>query len=336
MKTMISMKQALVSMLVVFALPTMANTPVSVALDWTPNTNHVGLYVAQSKGWFEEAGLDVDILPYTDTSSGTLVAAGIADFGVLSAIGFYSQRATGANSTAVMAIVQHETGRLVFNGEREDIQRPADLNGKIYAGFGSAWENGLISTMIKNDGGKGEFDTVTLGTSAYEALANGRVDFTLEVNTWEGVNSMLLNRPRRAFTYADYGVPDQHTTFLGGNSTWLKNNPETARAFVQAAQRGYAFAANQPKEAAQILIDQTQGMLSNPELIHASMKAIVAGGFFQDAGEPVGLIDGDMFTNMTRFLFEAGILRDENASLLTKMPNVSTWYTNQYLSIKVD
>lgn len=314
------------------ALPASAQESLSVALDWTPNTNHVGLYVAHSKGWFEEAGLDVEILPYTDTSSGTLVAAGVAEFGILSAVGFHTQRATGADTSVVMAIVQHETGRLVFNGERDDIQRPSDLDGMIYAGFGSAWENALISTIIRNDGGAGEFDTVTLGTSAYEALANGRVDFTLEVSTWEGVNSVLLDRPQRAFRYADYGVPDQHTTFLGGNETWIANNPEATAAFVQAAQRGYAFAAENPDKAAEILIAETSGMLTNPDLVHASMRALVDGGYLQDVGEPFGLIDEVMFANITAFLFEAGIMLDGDGTPLEEMPDVSVWFTNEYLS----
>ena len=313
------------------ALPAVAQEKLSVALDWTPNTNHVGLYVAQSKGWFDDAGLDVDILPYTDTSSGTLVAAGVAEFGVLSAVGFHSQRAGGADMTAVMAVVQHETGRLVFNGNREDIQRPADLDGKIYAGFGSAWEEALISTIIRNDGGSGTFDTVTLGTSAYEALANGRVDFTLEVSTWEGVNSVLLDRPQRAFRYADYGVPDQHTTFLGGNGTWLAENPDAARSFVQAAQRGYEFAANNPAVAAEILIAETAGMMSNPALVRASMEALAEGEYLQDPGEPAGLIDVEMFNNITSFLFEAGIMRGEDGRPLSQMPDVSVWFTNEYL-----
>lgn len=314
------------------ALPASAEESLSVALDWTPNTNHVGLYVAEAKGWFEEAGLDVDILPYTDTSSGTLVASGVAEFGILSAVGFHSQRATGADMTVVMAIVQHETGRLVFNGEREDIKRPADLDGMTYAGFGSAWEEALISSIIANDGGEGTFDTVTLGTSAYEALANGSVDFTLEVSTWEGVNSVLLNRPQRAFRYADYGVPDQHTTFLGGNGTWLVENSQIAEAFVQAAQRGYAFAAENPAEATDILIEETSGMLTNPDLVRASMQALVEGGYLQDEGEPVGLIDGQMIANITTFLFEAGILRGEDGQPLETMPDVSTWFTNAYLA----
>jgi ABC-type nitrate/sulfonate/bicarbonate transport system substrate-binding protein len=325
------MKHILTAAIITLALPAAAQEKLSVALDWTPNTNHVGLYVAQAKGWFEEAGLDVDILPYTDTSSGTLVAAGVAEFGILSAVGFHTQRATGADMTAVMAVVQHETGRLVFNGERDDIQRPADLDGMIYAGFGSAWENALISSIIRNDGGTGTFDTVTLGTSAYEALANGSVDFTLEVSTWEGVNSVLLDRPQRAFRYADYGVPDQHTTFLGGNGTWLAANPETATAFVQAAQRGYAFAASAPQEAAEILIAQTAGMLSNPDLVRASMAALAAGNYLQEPGEPAGLIDDTKIANITTFLFDAGIMLGEDGRPLETMPDVTGWYTNDYL-----
>jgi ABC-type nitrate/sulfonate/bicarbonate transport system substrate-binding protein len=326
------MKRFLTAALFCAAMPAHADETISVALDWTPNTNHVGLYVAQAQGWFKEAGLDVDILPYTDTSSGTLVAAGVAEFGILSAVGFHSQRATGAEMTVVMAVVQHETGRLVFNGDREDIQHPTDLDGMIYAGFGSAWEEALISSIIRYDGGEGVFDTVTLGTSAYEALANRSVDFTLEVSTWEGVNSVLLDRPQRAFRYSDFGVPDQHTTFLGANSSWLSDNAESARAFVQAAQRGYAFAASNPEEAADILIAQTAGMLSNPELVRASMQALVEGGYLQDPGEPVGLIDAEMMRNISGFLFEAGILRDGDGDLLETRPDLSDWFTNEYLA----
>lgn len=328
------MKHMITAALLTFALPATAQEQLSVALDWTPNTNHVGLYVAQAKGWFEDAGLEVEILPYTDTSSGTLVASGVAEFGILSAVGFYNQRAAGAEMTAVMAIVQHETGRIVFKDAREDIQHPADLDGMTYAGFGSDWENALISTIIRNDGGAGVFDTVTLGTSAYEALANGSVDFTLEVSTWEGVNSTLLGQTQRDFRYADYGVPDQQTTFLGGNSRWLAQNPDTARAFVQAVQRGYAFAAHNPEAAADILIAETSSMLTNPDLVRASLEALVEGGYLQDPGEPVGLIDETMFANITEFLFQAGILRGEDGSVLDTQPDVTDWFTNSYLALE--
>jgi len=115
-----------------------------------------------------------------------------------------SAKAGGADLVALWTTMQHEAGRLVYNSDNPAITRPADLSGKTYAGFGSAWEDALIGTMIRNDGGEPVWDTVTLGTGAYEALATGAVEFTLEVATWDGVNSDLLGRKQSAFRYADY------------------------------------------------------------------------------------------------------------------------------------
>ncbi|NTG18509.1 ABC transporter substrate-binding protein [Agrobacterium rhizogenes] len=108
------------------AFATEAKT-VKIALDWTPNTNHIGLYVAQAKGYFKDSGLDVTILPYTDAPAGTLVSNQVADFGI-DDIGAYSQRAAGADVKSVYAIVQAETGRLIVSADRTDIKSPKDLD----------------------------------------------------------------------------------------------------------------------------------------------------------------------------------------------------------------
>lgn len=304
---------------------------VTVALDWTPNTNHIGLYVARDKGFYSEAGLDVEILPYGDTSAGALISNGVADFGVTGAIGFFTQRAAGADLKAVYAVVQSETGRLVFNGDRQDIQRPRDLDGKTYGGFGSNWENALIGTLIRNDGGEGKFETVTLGTSAYEALANGAVDFTLEVHTWEGVKAELEGRKQRAFRYADFGVPDQHTTFLASSNATLAAKPDAAKAFVQATRRGYAFAVENQDAAAAILVEANKDMLTDPALIRASLKALVDGHYLARTDGTVGTIDPAKIEAMGAFLFSAGILRDGNGSALATRPDFAGYATNQFL-----
>src|SRR5690348_2603514 len=57
-------------------------TTVTLALDWTPNTNHTGIYVAQQKGWFKDAGIDLKVVPYGSTAPETLIANHKADFGV--------------------------------------------------------------------------------------------------------------------------------------------------------------------------------------------------------------------------------------------------------------
>lgn len=305
--------------------------PVSMALDWTPNTNHVGLYVAEALGFYEEAGLDVTILPFTDTSASLLVSNGVADFGILGGTSLFMLGAAGADIVATFAVTQTETGRLVFNADREDIQRPRDLDGKIYAGFGSAWEDVLLGDIIRADGGKGEYETVTLGTSAYEALANGAVDFTMEVYTWEGVKAELEGVAQRRFRYDDYGVPDQHTTLIGSSSAYLEANPETARAFMAATLRGYSYAEEHPEEAAEILVAASDGMLTDPELVKGSMRALVDGHYLRSPDGAIGVMDPAKMEATLDYMFERGMLVDADGKALEERPEATRYFTNEFL-----
>src|SRR5258706_798256 len=82
--------------------------PFSVVLDWTPNTNHTGMYVALAKGWYKEQGLDVKILPYSSASTpDVLVSGGKADVGVSSAEGVIADAAAGAPVVSIAAIIAH-------------------------------------------------------------------------------------------------------------------------------------------------------------------------------------------------------------------------------------
>ncbi|TYR33231.1 ABC transporter substrate-binding protein [Mesorhizobium microcysteis] len=313
--------------------PVMAQpATVTMALDWTPNTNHIGLFVAEAKGFYDEAGIEVQILPYSDTSAATLVANHVADFGVIGSIGLFIQRAAGADLVATYALVQTETGRLVFNGDREDIQSPKDLDGKTYAGFGGGWEDVLLGTMIRYDGGRGEYETVTLGTSAYEALYNGAVDFTLEVYTWEGVKAERDGREQRAFRYADFGVPDQHTNFIGTTEAYLAAQPDTARAFISATQKGYAYAVEHPDEAAGILVAANPDAALDRDFVRASLQALIDGHYLRSAAGDVGTIDPAKMDAVGNFVFASGILRDADGKPLKDAPDFSTYYSTDYLS----
>jgi ABC-type nitrate/sulfonate/bicarbonate transport system substrate-binding protein len=309
-----------------------APAKVRIALDWTPNTNHIGIYVAKSKGFYEAAGLDVEILPYADTSAGTLVSNGVAEFGICGEIEIFMQRAAGGDVKMVYGIVQTETGRLIFKGGREDIKSPKDLDGKTYGGFGGAWEDAVISSMIRNDGGQGTFQTVTLGTSAYEAVDNGAVDFTLEVYTWEGIAAQLENRQLGRFHYSDYGVPDEQTTAIASSEAYLKANPDRARAFIQATRQGYAYSVDHPDEACDLLISGSNGALLNTELVKASQKALIDGHFLKSENGAIGTVDPTKAEAIGAFLIEHGILLDANGAALKEKPDFTTYYTNDLLS----
>lgn len=304
--------------------------PVTVALDWTPNTNHIGLHVAKAKRFYADAGVEVDILPYSDTSAGALVASRVADFGIVSSLGLFTQRSAGADLIAAYAIMQTETGRLVFNADRKDISSPRDLDGLTYGGFGSAWENALIGSIIRHDGGKGDYETVTLGTSAYEALANGAVDFTLEVYTWEGVKAELEGKKQRAFRYADFGVPDQHSNFIASSEAYLRENPQAASSFVAATRRGYEFAVDHPDEAAEILIAANKDVLTDPRLIRASLQALIDGNYFRSGEGIVGRIDPAKIDAIGTYLFAAGVLQDGDGKKVEERPDFARYFTNDF------
>ncbi|UCI24777.1 ABC transporter substrate-binding protein [Mesorhizobium sp. B2-8-5] len=304
---------------------------ITVALDWTVNTNHIGLFVARDKGFYRDAGIDVEILPYGDTGSGTLVANRVADFGISGSLGLFTQKSAGADLKAVYAVVQSETGRVVFNADRAAIKSPKNLDGLTYGGFGSAWENALLRTIIRHDGGKGDFSTVTLGTSAYDALANGSVDFTLEVSTWEGVEAELKGLKQRSFRYADYGVPDEHTTLIVSSNGFLSANPKAAAAFVKATRRGYAFAVDQALEAGELLIAANRDTLANPALIDASLKALNDGHFLKSANGAIGTMDKAKMEAMGGYLFASGILLDGNGKALKEKPDIEAYFSNGFL-----
>ncbi|GAA4521567.1 ABC transporter substrate-binding protein [Chelativorans composti] len=301
---------------------------VTVALDWMLNTNHVGIVVAKERGFYEKHGLDVEILPYSDTNSAALLASGASDFAYVATLAFLTARAANAEITALWVTMQRETGRLVYNSDNKAITRPADLSGKVYAGFGSDWEKALIGTMIRTDGGEPVWETVTLNTGAYESLAVGRVDFTLEVATWEGVNSQLLGRRQSWFNYADYGVPDQQNGYIATTARTLEEQPETVKAFMMATLAGYEWAADHPDEAAEILI--AAGDFPNPELVRGSLQVIVEGNYLRNGDWPVGKIDHSRLERMAKFLADNGVLKDRDGKVLGDPGNVRAWYNEEW------
>ena len=304
---------------------------IRVALDWTPNTNHTGLFVAQAEGWFAEAGLDVEFLPYNSTSPDTLVSAGAAEFGISFQDSFTFSKAAGADITSVMAVLQHWGSEIAVRADRADITSPADLDGAVYGGFGGPGEEPKMRAVIRGAGGRGEFSTVVLGTSAYEALYSGEVDFTEPFVAWEGVEAELRGEPLKTFRYTDFGFPDAYAVLLVGNTPWLQEHPEQADAFVAAAQRGYTLGADDPDRAARILLDANADVLTEPELVVRSQR-MLAERYLRDADGTVGTQTPEQWAGYSGFVFDSGVLTGPDGSPLAERPDFTTWFTNDHLA----
>ncbi len=111
----------------------------TLALDWTPNTNHTGFYVAQQSGWYADEAIDLQFIPYASANPETLVGAGQANCGISTEEGATFAIAAGEKEQSVMAILQHTASEIAVLASGP-ITRPRDMDGKVYAGFGSPQE----------------------------------------------------------------------------------------------------------------------------------------------------------------------------------------------------
>jgi ABC-type nitrate/sulfonate/bicarbonate transport system substrate-binding protein len=303
---------------------------VRLALDWTPNTNHTGFFVAKAKGYYKQAGINFKILPYSNAATDTLVGNGRAECGINFEDFMSIARVAGTKETSVMAILQRNPlALMVLSNSR--FKRPRDLDGTRYGATGLPGEKEIIQRIIKGDGGKGNIRFVTLSTAAYDAVYAKRVDFAAGFETWEVIEAKLRGIDLRIFPYSNYGVPDFYDVVLDCSDSWLQQNPAVAKRFLAATVKGWQFAAKNPDAAAKILIEQNPGAFTNPKLVYASAQLQVSKHYLTDSKGRVGCQTLAKWTAYPTFLFKAGVYKDADGKAVTTMPASAQFFTNKYL-----
>ena len=310
MKKVLALILALTMLLTLTACGGKEEETITFVLDWTPNTNHTGIYVALQKGWFEEAGLKVDVVQPPEGGSALLVASGKAQFAV-TAQDSIAPALTGENAmplTTVAAILQHNTSGIVSRAG-EGMDTPRGLEGHQYATWDSPVEKATIRQVMAADGG--DFDKVELipstVTDEVSALKSGDVDAIWIFYGWAGIACEVAGLPIDYFDFADFDpVLDFYTPIIVSNNDWLASNPETAKAFLAALSRGYEYAAENPKEAADILMEAAPELKSNAELVYRSQEYL-AGEYIADAAR-WGEIDPDRWGGYFTWLNDNGLM----------------------------
>ncbi|MBR2957255.1 MAG: ABC transporter substrate-binding protein [Clostridia bacterium] len=298
---------------------------ITIVLDWTPNTNHTGIFVAQANGYFEEAGLSVEIVQPPEDGAVALVASGKAQFGVsfqdTLAPAFIGESAMPV--TAVAAVIQHNTSGIISR-KGEGMHTPKGLEGKKYATWDLDVEKETIRDVMKADGGN--FDLVELipstVTDEVSALKSGSVDAIWVFYGWAGVACQTAGLETDYFEFADINpVFDYYTPVIIGNNAWLDTNPETAKAFVEALSKGYTFATENPEEAADILMEAAPELRSKSELVYASQEYLAA-EYIADSSK-WGEFDPERWAAFYNWLNENNLLEEKI--------NPDFGFTNDYL-----
>ncbi|KWW20067.1 ABC transporter substrate-binding protein [Peribacillus simplex] len=228
---------------------------VSVVLDWTPNTNHTGLYVAKEKGYFKEQGLDVDIIMPGEAGADKLVASGKSEFGVSYQEGITQARVQGVPIVSLAAVIQHNTSGFASPADK-NIKSPKDFEGKTYGGWGSPVEKAIMDSLMKKENADvNKVDIVNTGDADFFTSVKRDVDFAWIYYGWTGVEAELRNEKLNMIYLTDYSDKlDYYTPVLTTNEKLIKEDPETVKAFVHAASEGYQFAIDDPDAAADILM----------------------------------------------------------------------------------
>lgn len=298
---------------------------VKVILDWVPNTNHTGLYVAKDKGYFKEEGLDVEIIQPSEGGTASLIAAGKGEFGVS-----YQEEVTFARTAknplpikAIGAIIQHNTSGFAAP-KNKNIKTPKDFEGKTYGGWGSPSEKAILKAIMEKDGGDfSKLKIVDMGSEDFFAATKKNIDFAWIFEGWTGIEAKLKNIPldyielRKLNSNLDY-----YTPVIIANEDLLKKQPELAKKFMKATTKGYEYCIENPEDSGKILLKNASE--NDEKLVIQSQKYLK--DKYKDDAKRWGEMKDSVWSNYTKFLLDN--------KLIEKNMDVKEAFTNEYLPEK--
>ncbi|MBR0366280.1 MAG: ABC transporter substrate-binding protein [Clostridia bacterium] len=298
-----------------------ALSEITLVLDWTPNTNHTGIYAADALGYYKDAGLKVNIVQPPEDGAVAMTASGKAQFGIdfqdYLAPAFASEEKMPV--TAVAAILQHNTSGII-SLKSAGIESPAGLEGKRYATWGLPVEQAMIKYCMEKDGA--DFSKLELVPEDVmdvpTALQQG-IDAVWVYYAWDGISTEKAGLDTNMFFFKDI-VPefDYYSPVIIANDKFLADEPDKAKAFLAATAKGYEYAIENPKEAAGLLCSAV------PELdadMAAASQEWISAQYTADA-DRWGYIDPTRWNAFYTWLYENGLYDkiEEN-----------TGFTNEYL-----
>jgi len=295
-------------------------TPVKVVLDWTPNTNHTGLYVAKDLGFYKEQGLDVEIIQPGATGADTMVATGEAAFGVS-----YQENVTHARTqevplVSIAAIIQHNTSGFASAADK-NITRPKDFEGKTYVGFGGPAEQAVIDSLMQLDNADAsKVKIINGGDVDFFTAMHKDVDLAWIFYGWTGVEAELRGEKLNVVYLKDYTEKlDYYTPILVTNEQMIGSQPEVVKAFMKATAQGYQYAIDKPEEAGQILVKLVPDL--DAKLVVASQKWLASK--YKDDADRWGIQKESVWQNYADWMLEH--------KLLEKKLDVKTAFTNEFI-----
>lgn len=283
-------------------------TKVQVVLDWTPNTNHTGLYVARDKGFFKEQGLDVEIIQPGESGADQMVASGNVQFGVSYQESITMARIAGVPLVSLAAVIQHNTSGFASPVDK-GIDSPKKFEGKTYGGWGAPLEEAVIDSLMQEEQADvKKVNIMSIGDGDFFTAVKRDIDFAWIYYAWTGVEAELRGEKINMVYLTDYSDKlDYYTPVLATSEKLIAEDPELVKAFVAGAAAGYQYAIDNPEDAAEVLIQAEPDL--NAELVRASQKWLSPK--YQDDAAQWGEQKLSVWENYANWMFDHKLLEKE-------------------------
>jgi putative hydroxymethylpyrimidine transport system substrate-binding protein len=301
-----------------------AAQPLSLTLDFYPNADHAGIYMAQKLGYFEEAGLDVSIETPSDPAAPLkLVAAGQSDLAISYEPEVALAEDKGLGVIAIGALVNQPLTSLIWLG-KSGIKGVGDLKGKTVATAGIPYQEAFLKTILARVKlSPSDVKAVNVGFGLLPALLGGSAEAMLGgYSNVEGVDLRQRGKDPVITPVDQLGVPTYDELVLVANREALAADPQKFRLFVAALQRGTDAAVKQPGAATRAVLEANNGL--DPKLTAAEVEATLPLLAARTSGQPYGYMDPNEWGTF------AGWMRDNG--LIESLPQPSELLSNAYLS----
>jgi len=294
-----------------------------LTLDFYPNPDHVGIYMAQKLGYFEEAGLDVSIDAPSDPAAPVKqVAAGRTDLAISYEPEVALAREQGLDVVAVGALVDRPLTSLIWL-KQSGIKGVGDLKGKTIATAGIPYQDAFLKTILARANlTPDDVKSVNVGFGLLPALVGGSAQAMLGgYSNVEGVDLRERGKAPVVTPVDQLGVPTYDELVFVANRNTLEEDPEKFRLFLAALQRGTEAAVENPGVATTAITEANPDL--EPKLAAAEVKATLPLLGARTADQPYGYMDPKEWEAF------AGWMRDND--LIGSLPQASELLDDSYL-----
>ncbi len=297
--------------------------PLSLTLDFYPNADHAGIYMAQKLGYFEEAGLDLSISTPSDPAAPMKqVAAGRTDLAISYEPEVAIARDKGLDVVAIGALVNQPLTSLIWL-KKSGVKGVADLKGKTVAYAGIPYQEAFMKTILARAKlSLSDVKLVNVGFGLLPALVGGSAQAMLGgYSNVEGVDLRERGKEPVVTPVDQLGVPTYDELVLVANRKALEAEPEKYRLFIAALERGTNAAVKQPGVATKAVLEANHDL--DPKLTEAEVKATLPLLAARTKGKPFGYMDPAQWGTF------AGWMRDNE--LIESLPLPNELLSNDYL-----